>query len=339
MRVPRILIVGPAWVGDMVMAQVLFKTLKQKIACTIDVLAPEWSRPLTDRMPEVSRSISMTIGHGQLQWEKRVVIGQALRNQYDEAYVLPNSWKSALIPLFAKIPKRIGWLGEMRVGLLNDFRRLDKKKYPRMIDRFAALAYPVTATMPALPTPQLMIQTNNVDIALKQYSLNTNSSKILALCPGAEFGPSKRWPEHYYAKIAEKALEQGCEVWIFGSVKDMPVAKMIQTFCRDRCHDLTGRTTLSEAIDLLSLASCVVTNDSGLMHIAAALNRPLIALYGSSDPSFTPPLSKQAQILRAVIDCSPCFQRNCPLGHQRCMQELTPDKVWVHLQQVLQCEF
>ena len=244
-----------------------------------------------------------------------------------------------MIPFFAKIPNRVGWLGEMRVGLLNDFRRLDKKKYPRMIDRFAALAYPITATMPPLPVPQLMIQADSVGSALKQYSLTRAPSKILALCPGAEFGPSKRWPEHYYATIAEKALEQGCQVWIFGSVKDMPVAKKIQAFCRDRCHDLTGRTTLSEAIDLLSLASCVVTNDSGLMHIAAALNRPLIALYGSTDPAFTPPLSKQAQILRTGIDCSPCFQRTCPLGHHRCMQELTPAKVLSHLQQVLQCEF
>lgn len=338
MKPVRILIIGPAWVGDMVMAQVLFQTLKQKIHCVIDVLAPEWSRPLTDRMPEVCRSLTMPVGHGQFGLKKRFALAKSLRGQYDEAYILPNSWKSALIPALAKIPRRVGWLGEMRVGLLNDFRRLDKIKHPRMIDRFAALAYHANVRIPgALPKPQLRIQPEMVEIALKQYSLNQNS-KILAICPGAEFGPSKRWPEQYYAKVAEYALEKGWQVWLFGSLKDSPVAQTIQTLCRGQCRDLTGQTTLSEAIDLLSLASYVVTNDSGLMHIAAALNRPLTAIYGSTDPSFTPPLSKDAKIIRAGIECSPCFQRICPLGHHRCMQDLTPEVVLAELQQVFQCE-
>ena len=329
----RILVVGPAWVGDMVMAQVLFRCLKQQEPeAVIDVCAPEWSRSLTERMPEVNRSIPLSLGHGQWQWNKRKQWGRALIGQYDKAYVLPNSWKSALIPFWAKIPERIGYIGECRIGLLNRGRFLDKKQHPLMIQRFAALAYPKGVILPEpLPMPRLVVHPENVLSALERYCLNTDKP-IVALCPGAEFGPSKRWPEAYYATIANQALEEGFQVWIFGSPKDSIVAKAIGELTQERCVDLTGKTALGDAIDLLSLAAQVITNDSGLMHIAAALERPMVAVYGSTDPSFTPPLSSKAKIVRTGIECSPCFARTCPKHHHRCMKELMPKQVWEAMQ-------
>lgn len=324
----RILVVGPSWVGDMVMAQSLFKTLKVQSTGSLDVIAPDWSRPLLERMPEVDKAIPMPIGHGKLLLRERKKIGRSLIGQhYDEAYVLPNSFKSALIPFWAKIPKRIGWRGEMRYGLLTDLRRLDKAKYPLMVQRFVALALNKEAPCPHdYPYPSLKIQPESVDIAQQKYGLTTDKP-ILALCPGAEFGTSKQWPEHYYAEIAQKKLAEGWQVWLFGSHNDQAVAESIQQATQGQCINLTGKTTLAEAIDLMSQASVVVSNDSGLMHIAAALDKPVVALYGSTTPKFTPPLTEQIKILRSGVSCSPCFKRECPLTHHDCMKKLTPTSV------------
>jgi heptosyltransferase-2 len=332
---PRILVVGPAWVGDMIMAQALFKALKQKQPhALVDVLAPDWSRPLLERMPEVNMAISMPLGHGMLKLKTRYQLAQSLKShQYDHAFVLPNSWKSALIPWWAKIPKRTGWIGEMRFGLLNDCRRLTKSAIPRMVERFATLAYAPRTPITSIEAlhPKLRTEPDNIEKALKKFSM-TQSQPVLALCPGAEFGPSKRWPEHYYAEVAREKLKQGWSVWLFGSKNDMPVAAQIQIGTKGQCVDLTGRTSLGEAIDLLSLATAVVTNDSGLMHMAAALDKPLVAVYGSTDPGFTPPLHPAARIVRQNLPCSPCFKRECPLGHHECMKTLSPQQVISTLQ-------
>lgn len=323
----------------MVMAQTLFKILKlQDPDSQIGVLAPDWSRPILDRMPEIAHTHVMPIGHGKLELKKRRAIAQTIRIEgYTQAIVLPNSWKSALIPWWAKIPKRTGFIGEGRFGLLNDVRFLNKKRLPRMIDRFAALAYSNGNLLPSdLPVPQLEVEPGSVKLALEKFNLNTEVQKpILALCPGAEFGASKRWPESYYAKIAEKKLKEGWSVWLFGSKNDQPVAAAIQQQSGNGCVDLTGKTNLAEAIDLLSLSKLVVTNDSGLMHIAAALDRPLIAVYGSTDPGFTPPLGARSDIVRLSLPCSPCFKRECPLQHHHCMQNLTPEKVLTTMDRVV----
>jgi len=324
--------VGPAWVGDIVMAQSLFKTIKEHSDdAIIDVLAPNWSRALLDRMPEVRQSFVMPIGHGRLALKKRYQIAQTFKSEsYSQAMVLPNSWKSALIPWWAGIPKRTGFLGEFRYVLLNDYRRLDKQRLPRMIDRFAYLAYKKDESISnTVPYPRLEISETTLLVAKQKFELDGKDEKrpVLALCPGAEFGASKRWPESYYATVAEKKLKDGWDVWIFGSKNDSPVAKAIQEAVGNRCLDLTGKTALDEAIDLLSLASIVLTNDSGLMHIAAALQKPLIAVYGSTDPGFTPPLGGASQIVRLSLACSPCFKRECPLGHHKCMRDLYPEKV------------
>lgn len=326
----KILIVGPAWVGDMVMAQTLFKLLKQRQPnCVIDVLAPNWSRPLLERMPEIRQTLALPIGHRQLQLSQRYKIAKQLRSHhYDHAIVLPNSFKSALIPLWAKIPKRTGWLGEFRWGLLNDVRYLDKNKWPLMIERFMALTITSLENLPVnLPRPSLSVKQADVDKAMAKYHLEVRNKPILALCPGAEFGPAKRWPAHHFAEIATEKINQGWQVWLFGSSNDQNVAAEIQQSTGSACVDLTGKTTLAEAIDLLSLVQMVVSNDSGLMHIAAALDKPLVVMYGSSSPKFTPPLIDRVKILTLNLACSPCFKRECPLVHMKCLRELLPNQV------------
>jgi heptosyltransferase-2 len=337
----RMLIIGPAWIGDMVMAQTLFILLKQQQPeRKIDVMAPSWTLPLLERMPEVDQSIAFPLGHGKLKLRQRYAIGKALRQaHYQESIVLPNSFKSALIPFWAKISRRTGWGREGRRLLLNDSRHLDKAAYPLMIQRFAALAYPPyppQAVLPdTLPKPKFAVKITKILAALQNHQLVQPTKPILALCPGAEFGSSKRWPEVHYARIANEKLDQAWEVWLFGSEKDRAITEKVNTLTHHRCVDLAGKTTLSEAIDLLSLTKIVVTNDSGLMHIAAALEKPLVAIYGSTSPQFTPPLTDQAKIVAHSIECSPCFQRECPLKHQRCMTELAPDKVLIAIHDLL----
>lgn len=328
-NIKKILVVGPAWVGDMVMAQTLFKVLKQQDAqVQIDVLAPDWTRALLNRMPEVNKAISMPIGHGKLALKQRLEIGRSLQSErYDQAIVLPNSWKSALIPFFAGIQKRTGWRGEMRYGLLNDVRSLDKQSLPLMIQRFMALGLPPKNKLPMpYPYPQLVVSHASLQASIAKHQL-TIEKPILAMCPGAEFGPSKRWPAEYFADVAREYIRQGYQVWLFGSKNDQSVADIIQAGCNQACINLIGKTTLDEAIDLLSLAKKVVSNDSGLMHIAAALGRPLVAMYGSTSTAFTPPLSQKVKIVNLKLECSPCFKRECPLGHWKCMKDMKPEMV------------
>ncbi len=344
----RMLIVGPSWVGDMVMAQSLFKLLKQaEPELVIDVLAPAWSRPILARMPEVSRAIDMPVAHGQLLLAERYRLGCELRAVdgvpgYDQAILLPNSLKSALVPFFANIPLRTGWRGEMRYGLLNDIRRLDKRRYPLMVQRFIALGLPEHGALPALadiPKPSLVVQQQSIPQLLQDFDLN-RERPILALCPGAEFGPAKRWPENHYAAVAAAKIRQGWQVWLMGSQKDDAVAQLIRQQlpeqARQYCHNLAGSTQLAQAIDLLSQADAVVSNDSGLMHIAAALGCPLVVVYGSTSPDFTPPLAERVSIQALSVDCGPCFQRECPEGDLKCLQELSPRQVGAALEQLLE---
>ncbi len=326
MEAKKILIVGPAWVGDMVMAQTLFKLIKARQPdAVIDVLAPEWTRALLSRMPEVHEAISLPIGHGQFGLFKRIKTALSLRKKgYDEAIVLPNSWKSALVPFFAGIKKRVGWVGESRYGLLNDTRVLDEQKYPLMIERFMALGLDKAETLQKpYCMPELVVDQAGLQAALKKHHLSTEKP-ILAICPGAEFGPSKRWPTEYFSIVANQKLLQGYQVWLFGSKNDMSMAEEIQKQTDGRAVNLAGLTSLDEAIDLLSLVNMVVSNDSGLMHIACALKKSVIALYGSSSPTFTPPLSSSVRILNLNLPCGPCFKRECPLAHWRCMLDLKP---------------
>ena len=333
-----VLIVAPSWVGDMVMAQSLFMVLKaQDSERALDVLAPGWTRVLLERMPEVRAAIDMPLGHGELKLLTRRRLGIALRaGHYQQAIVLPNSLKSALVPLWARIPLRSGYVGEMRQCLLNDCRRLDKQRLVMTVQRFIALALAEGADLPEpLPAPALITNHENGYAALQRLDLDADKKPVLALCPGAEFGAAKKWPEAYYAEVAREWLAQGWQVWLFGSVNDASVCDSINAQAQGRCENLAGRTRLEDAIDLLAMASFVVSNDSGLMHIAAALQRPMVAVYGSSDPGFTPPLSETARVARLGLDCSPCFQRECPLGHLNCLNELKPARILAAMEEVM----
>jgi heptosyltransferase-2 len=331
----KILVVGPSWVGDMVMAQSLFIALKAADpACRIDVLAPAWTFPLLERMPEVARAIAMPLAHGQFGLVERIRLGRQLRREsYTQAIVLPNSWKSALVPFFADIPRRTGYVGECRWGLLNDARRLDKQRLTMTVQRFVALALPKGAPQPPdCPVPAIPLDPARQAAAAEKFRISTGGN-ILALCPGAEYGPAKRWPAGHFAELAREKLDGGWRVWLFGSEKDKEVTAEINRMAGGHCVDFAGRTKLGEAVDLLSLAHAVVSNDSGLMHLAAALDKPLVAIYGSSDPGFTPPLHAKARVVSLHLDCAPCFKRTCPLypenhpDHARCLSGISPAQI------------
>ena len=333
----KTLIIGPSWVGDMVMSQSLYITLKkQQPDMELHVMAPRWCLPLLSRMPEVDKAIEMPLGHGALQLGTRWKLGRELKQQqYQHAIILPNSLKSALIPLFAGIPKRTGWKGENRYGLLNDLRS-NKKAFPLMVERYMALAFPAnkmhsSADLTGIPYPTLQVNTVQQQQAVSRLSLSLNQP-VLGLCPGAEFGPAKRWPEQHYAEVARRWIAAGGQVWIFGSNKDQPVATAIQQNLpaeqQPFCRLLAGNTSLEEAIDLLAACTKVVSNDSGLMHITAAVQTPLVAIYGSTSPGYTPPLAEKVQIVHTDIICRPCFKRECPLDHLKCLKELSPNLVW-----------
>jgi heptosyltransferase-2 len=279
-------------------------------------------------MPEVTKAIAMPLSHGQFGLFDRIKLGRKLQAEvYDQAIVLPNSWKSALIPYFACIPVRTGYIGECRWGLLNDARKLDKTLLTMTVQRFVAMGLPNSERLPPeYPTPGLVINQDQQNAVIEKFNLML-SENILAICPGAEYGAAKRWPASYYAEVARHKIAQGWQVWLFGSDKDKEAAEQINREVSGACIDFTGRTSLAEAVDIMSLVNTVVTNDSGLMHVAAALDKKIIALYGSSDPNFTPPLNAKASVIYLNLDCSPCFKRECPLRHTRCLTEIKPAQV------------
>lgn len=327
----KILVVGPAWIGDMVMTQGLFKLIaKRNPYASIDVLAPSWSLPLLNRMPEVRKAIVFPFGHGQLQIRQRYKFAQTIKkDNYQKAYIIPNSFKSGLVPYFANIPQRIGWRGEWRYGLLTEVRHLDQNKFPQMYQRFLGLGLEKDEQLPEKIQqyfPDLQVSPLQVANTLQRYQL-TSSPRILGLCPGAEFGEAKRWLPCHFAEVAKAKLEAGWDVWLFGSKNELSTAQMIMDLTQHKCRNLVGETTLEDAIDLLSVASMIVANDSGLMHISAALNRPLIAIYGPTPADLAPPLSHNSRALTLNLPCSPCFKRVCPLKHFDCMTKITPSLV------------
>ena len=323
----KILVVGPSWVGDMVMAQSLFMTLKDGGPCAIDVLAPGWSLPILERMPEVRRGIAMPLGHGQFDLATRWRLGRELaKTRYDQAIVLPGSLKSALVPFFAGIPQRTAFRGEMRYGLVNDMRPLDKHALPMTVQRFVALGLPPGAPLPhPLPRPSLTPDPSNQARLREAHRLARGPA--ICFMPGAEYGPAKQWPLTHFGVLARALVSRGHQVWILGSEKDAPGGDEIVREAGEGVVNLCGRTRLADAVDLLAMSEAAVTNDSGLMHVAAALDRPLVAIYGSSTPDHTPPLADRVVVRYLRLECSPCFERVCPLGHTNCLKEITPESV------------
>lgn len=344
----NILVIGPSWVGDMMMSHSLYQQLKiQYHHCNIDVMAPNWCKPLLARMPEVRNAIEMPLGHGALELGTRYRLGKTLRHQYDMAIILPNSLKSAFIPFFARIPLRRGWKGESRYFLLNDLRT-NKKDYPMMVQRYVALAFeknvvPTATDIPIL-TPYLTVETKQQTETLKTFEKQTallGERSIIGFCPGAEFGPAKRWPHYHYAKLAKMLIEQGYAIEIFGSPKDADAGEQIRQALSEEQQqfylNLAGQTNLNQAVDLIANCTAVVSNDSGLMHIAAATNRPLVALYGPTSPTYTPPLSDKAVIIR-LIDGDLIKVRKSKdsvEGYHQSLIDITPQMVMEKLNELL----
>lgn len=327
--VPRILIVAPSWIGDTLLAQPLLRRLHDKLGLvSIDALAPPWCAPLLARMPEIAEVIASPFAHGELKLRARWRLGRELaQRNYDKAIVLPNSFKSALIPFFADIALRTGFVGESRYGLLNLVHKLDKTKLPLMAERYAQLAEQPGVELPR-PLPAVRLRIDPINTARTTARLELDRSRPVAVfCPGAEYGSAKRWPVRHFAALARTLVQRGYAVWLVGSNKDAAAGEEIRAKSGNLCSNLCGKTDLAAAIDLMSCAKLVVSNDSGLMHVAAALGKPLVALYGSSSPAHTPPLLETARIARIEIECSPCYARECPLGHFKCMNDLLPQQV------------
>jgi len=323
-----ILLVAPSWIGDAILSEPLLAILREPLQEPIvDVLAPPWCAPVYARMRGVRNIIENPIGHGELRLGERRALARTLRAAgYTRALVLPNSFKSALIPWMARIPRRIGYAREARGMLLTDARRLDTKALPRLVDQFVALAAQPGELVPISAAPVLVPDAGNAAEAIRALGLSTHRP-VAILCPGAEFGPAKRWPAEHFITLAQRFIDSGYVVWLVGSPNDRVAADPIAAAIPE-VRDVCGRTDLGTAIDLLATASVVVSNDSGLMHAAAAVGRPLVALFGSSSPAYTPPLSPLARVAKIQIVCSPCFQRECPLGHFKCMRELSPNVVY-----------
>ena len=331
MKSERILVVGPSWVGDMVMAQSLFKELKRQSAdCDIDVLAPAWSLPVIERMPEVNQGIATDTAHGELAFGKRREQGRKLRaRRYDRSLILPRSLKSALVPWFAKIPVRTGFRGEMRFGLINDVRRLDKRMLDQTVKKFVALGRPAGEQSDNPPQPSLAVSKDNQSVTMDRLHLQSDRP-VVALMPGAEYGPAKCWPLEYFASLAASLDDAGYSVWVLGSESDQAAGQFIAD--NSAARSLCGHTSLADAIDLLAYCQHAVTNDSGLMHLAAAVGTRVHAIYGSSTPAYTPPLTENRVIHDLQLDCSPCFKRDCPLGHLNCLKGILPAVVFAGVQ-------
>lgn len=325
----KVLIVGPSWVGDMVMAQAAYRLLAERHpGVRIHVVGPRWSLPVLERMAEVEHRIELDVAHGELGLAKRRSLGRALRAEgYDRALVLPRSAKAALVPWFARVPRRTGFRGEWRYGLLNDVRPFDTGVLDQTVKRFAALALEPGEPLPLeLPAPRLAADDRNAERLRQKFELG--GGELIAFMPGAEYGPAKRWPvEHFAALAARLAARRDTRIVLLGSAKERPLGEELGARSGAHVRNLCGETALTDVIDLLAAARVAVTNDSGLMHVAAAVGTHVVAIYGSSSPGFTPPLTASKTIVYRQLECSPCFARDCPLGHLKCLRELPVETV------------
>ncbi len=333
-----ILIIAPNWIGDAVMTQPLLARLKaQYPSSKIDVLASTWVAPIYRACTEVNEVIEAKFEHKQLQWGLRKQLAKELQvKNYQACFVLPNSFKSALIPWLANIPFRIGYRGEFRYGLINvSLDNPSKINRPPMVQHYLALSHllkddkmhPSSEITPALTISALAKQS----VEKKLVDSNINFNSLFVFCPGAEYGSTKRWPADHFAKLANNLVEENsnAQIVLLGGQGDRELAQeiILKTNGNPNLYNWCGSTSLDEAIALIGVAKAVVSNDSGLMHIAAALKTPQVAIFGSSDPAHTPPLSDKAKVLWLNLPCSPCHKKICPLGHLRCLNDILPQQV------------
>ena len=333
-----ILIIAPNWIGDAVMTQPLLAKLKAQYPNSkIDILASTWVAPIYRACIEVNEVIEAKFEHKQLQWGLRKQLAKDLQaKNYQACFVLPNSFKSALIPWLANIPFRIGYRGEHRYGLINlSLNNPSKVNRPPMVEHYLALSqllYDDVEHVPSALTPTLRVS-SEVQQSIEQQltTSHINIDSLVIFCPGAEYGPTKRWPSNHFAMLAQSLIDENIntQVILLGSRSDQKIAADIlsQVDQKSHLHNWCGNTSLDEAIALIGMAKIVVSNDSGLMHIAAALKTPQVAIFGSSDPAHTPPLSDKAKIVWLNLPCSPCHKKACPLGHLKCLNDILPQEV------------
>ena len=326
---PRSLIIAPQWIGDAVMTEPLLRRLHAR-GEQITVGALPWVAPVYRLMPQVARVIEFPFAHGGLQFRERRALAQQINGQFDKAYVLPNSLKSAILPLLAGIPERIGYLGEARLGLLTHrLKNPTKDKRPPMVAFYSALS---GATDVSQDRP--VLQCDGVAVEAALHALGLLRGRYVVLVPGAEYGPAKRWPAAHFVQLAQSLNAQGLQAVLLGSGKDAALCESIASQA-ENALSLAGKTSLDQAIYAQAASKFIVTNDSGLMHVAAALDLPQVAIFGSSSPLHTPPLSTKARVVwlkqdvsyQPPLDCAPCFERECPLGHTRCLNDVMPQLV------------
>lgn len=321
------LLIGPQWLGDAVMAQPLVGDLAR--SGPVDVVCLSSLATVYAHMPGIRHVVPVDFQRGRLQWASRRAVAAACRSRgYARAVVCPNSWKSALIPWMAGISSRCGLKGEWRYGLLNDIREApsDTPRGPSQPQQYASLADDPVRVRGALPTLGPCTDLPAGLLALQQAHM-----PLLVLCPGAAYGPAKQWPAAHFATVASDWIEEGGRVLLLGSAADKAIEariiELVPAARRERLWPLSGQTSLSEAMAILSLADAVVSNDSGLMHVGAALGRPVIGLYGSTDPLHTPARGPAVQLISEGLSCSPCFERSCPIKTTACLESLSPKRV------------
>jgi heptosyltransferase-2 len=323
------LIIAPQWIGDAVMTEPLLRRLHAR-GERLTVGALPWVAPVYRAMPQVAEVIEFPFAHGGLQFRARRSIAKRIQGQFDKAYVLPNSLKSALLPFMASIPQRIGYLGETRVGLLTH-RLTNPKNKPPMVAFYSALS-----GEGGLSADRPQLQINAAEISATLDALGLQRSGYVVFAPGAEFGPAKRWPAAHFSELAAKLT---VPVVLLGSGKEAAlceeIAAPVNAVQAGKCVNLAGKTSLPQALALIAASRATVSNDSGLMHVAAALGVPQVAMFGSSSPLHTPPLNDKAAVLwlkndpayQPPLNCAPCFERDCPLGHTRCLNDISAARV------------
>ena len=340
----RILVIAPSWLGDLIMSQSLYKRIKQdNPQAQIDLYALKWMFPIIARMPEVNDVIENPFAHGNFAFNKRRLEGLKLKGHYDKAIILPNSWKSALVPFFAGIKERIGFIGESRYLLLNRYRN-NKKDFPLMVERYSALAFDNNKVKTATDLPKILyplLNTKKPNPTLLERLNIKLDRPLLALGCGANYGPAKLWPPEYFAAIAKRWIENGGSILGIGSKNDIPTVQRIISHLDESIsayfYNIAGQTNLEEALDLTACASAAVCNDSGMMHMVAAVNVPQVAIFGSTSTNYTPPLSDNAVCLESDEPCHPCFARTCKFNTYACLKKLTPNLVWDKLNEILKC--
>jgi len=323
-----ILVVAPTWIGDFVRNQSLIKILaKRHLGRPIDVLTNSVCQPLGSFMPEVRRTWTLDVAKGQLGLGARWQLGRRLRNEgYGTAVIVMGSIKAALVPFFAGIKERIGWIGESRYILLTDLRK-GEKTFPRIVDRFTRLGLARDEEPPAKwPMPSLTVPQADIDAWLRRAGMLLRDDPVIAMAPGSN-SFLRQWPIEYFAELARMCRDRGWRVWVLGAANEKNMAAVIRDHAGSGCVDFTG-ADLHDAAIQLSLSTAVVSNDSGLLHVAAALERPTVALFGPTPPDMTGPLNPQVVFLEHKTDCQYCWDYQCPLGHHRCMRDLRPNGVF-----------